>query len=120
MRQQLKRLENRHRARECSVSDRLMKKLDWKSLAIGMLMTTTVIACTGVKNTSEDKTITQNQWDNSQKWDIKVLDLPFQVPEGYEPFSSIWIGDLGDSTINPKSGAGLKKRPQVLVRKRIK
>ena len=83
-------------------------------------MTTTVIACTGTKTTSEDKSIAKNQWDNSQKWDIKILDLPFEVPEGYEPFSSLWIGDLGDSTIHAKSGVGLRKRPQVLVRKRIK
>ena len=88
-----------------------MKKLDWKSLAIGVLLTTTIVACVGAKNT------TSEQWDNNQKWDIKVLDLPFNVPEGYEPFSALWIGDLGRSTIHNEDG--LRKRPQVLVRKRI-
>jgi hypothetical protein len=91
-----------------------MKKLDWKSLAIGVLLTTTIVACVGAKNT------TNEQWDNNQKWDIKVLDLPFNVPEGYEPFSTLWIGDLSSkTTVYGGLEDGLKKRPQVYVRKRI-
>ena len=91
-----------------------MKKLDWKSLAIGVLLTTTIMFGTGAATSTTEK------WDANQKWDIKVLDLPFNVPEGYEPFSTLWIGDLSSkTTVYGGLEDGLKKRPQVYVRKRI-
>ena len=31
-----------------------MKQLDWKSLAIGVLLTTTIVACVGAKNTTNE------------------------------------------------------------------
>ncbi len=48
-----KHLERRHRGHECSVSYMLMNKLDWKSFAIGVLLTTTVMFGTGATSPSD-------------------------------------------------------------------
>jgi len=79
LRQQLKRLENWHRNHECSVSYRLMKQLDRKSFAIGVLLTTTVMFGTGAATNTTDK------WDAKQKWEIKTSSG--KIPEGWEPFA---------------------------------
>ena len=64
-----------------------MKKLDWKSFAIGVLLTTTVIACVG-------STSVNDKWDKNQNWEIKSTNLMGTVNakysnkslDGFEPF----------------------------------
>ena len=63
-----------------------MKQLDWKSFAIGVLLTTTLIACVGATSVND-------KWDSNQKWDTKMTKVTGEVlwdqnPSllGYEPF----------------------------------
>ena len=81
LQQQLKRLENRHRGHECSVSYRLMKQLDWKSFAIGVLLTTTVMFGTGAATSTSEK------WDSNQRWELSIADNIYQTTKaGHEPY----------------------------------
>ena len=58
-----------------------MKQLDWKSFAIGVLLTTTVMFGTGAETSTTEK------WDADQKWDIKSQRVNTKsTPDGYEPF----------------------------------
>ena len=56
-----------------------MKKLDWKSFAIGVLLTTTVMFGTGAATNTTDK------WDAKQKWEVKTSGRV--ISEGWEPFA---------------------------------
>ena len=47
-----------------------MKHLDWKSFAIGILLTTTVVFGVAATNPTTEK-----QWDENQKWLIKTTDV---------------------------------------------
>jgi hypothetical protein len=61
-----------------------MKQLDWKSLAIGVLLTTTVMLGTGAATSSTEK------WNGDQMWKISytgVSGSPHDQP-GWEPFQS--------------------------------
>ena len=70
-----------------------MKKLDWKSFSIGVLLTTTVVLSTaaGAANGSSD-------WSNQMKWITKVTDvgeginMHFDVNPGFEPFQAVVVG----------------------------
>ena len=76
-----------------------MKKIDWKSFAIGVLLTTTVMFGTGAAISTTDK------WDDNQKWDIKLTTPSVAVASGelelpgYEPFHSVVTG-LNGRTIS--------------------
>jgi hypothetical protein len=66
-----------------------MKQLDWKSFAIGVLLTTTLIACVGATSVND-------RWDSNQKWDTKATNLSGEVYSGlnpsllgYEPFETM-------------------------------
>ena len=97
-----------------------MKKLDWKSFAIGVLLTTTVMFGTGAATSSTEK------WDADQQWETKVtapktteqsglikvkpLKLGFQKPAvGWEPFQAITTLDRRD---NPEVKIVWRKRVQ--------
>ena len=69
-----------------------MKKLDWKSFAIGVLLTTTVMLGTGAATSTTEK------WDANQKWSL-LVEQPGQLGSwgsksgrkrmvGYEPFAA--------------------------------
>jgi hypothetical protein len=63
-----------------------MKQLDWKSFAIGVLLTTTVMLGTGAATSTTDK------WDENQQWKITLTDTgsPHDQP-GWEPFQAALI-----------------------------
>tara|TARA_Y100000361_G_C10868782_1_gene193134 strand:- start:251 stop:472 length:222 start_codon:yes stop_codon:yes gene_type:complete len=56
-----------------------MKILDWKSFAIGALLTTTIVLGTGASN----KPAT---WDKNQQWEFKTSNTK-NIPKGWEPFA---------------------------------
>jgi hypothetical protein len=60
-----------------------MKQLDWKSFAIGVLLTTTVMFGTAAKTST---TRENGAWDSSQSWKVKS---PTSIGSnrGFEPFS---------------------------------
>ena len=64
-----------------------MKKLDWKSFAIGVLLTTTVMFGTGAATSSTEK------WNGDQMWKITYTGVsagqgsPHDQP-GWEPFQA--------------------------------
>ena len=69
-----------------------MKQLDWKSFAIGVLLTTTVMFGTGAATSTNEK------WDANQKWEVIRTGAggnPQRTREvGYEPFHTIGIDIL--------------------------
>ena len=67
-----------------------MENLDWKSLSIGVLLTSTVMLGTGV--TSEKAEI----WDTDQQWLIAEVPINETNPtkKGWEPISSAGDGLL--------------------------
>jgi hypothetical protein len=82
-----------------------MKKLDWKSFAIGVLLTTTVMFGTGAAG--PELPPLHNKWDTDQMWKISYTGTsgsPHDQP-GWEPFQAHVI----------KSG-----NTRVIWRKRIK
>ena len=58
-----------------------MKKLDWKSFTIGVLLTTTIVLGTGA---SSSPLITS--WDPNQQWEFKTSNTK-DIPKGWEPFA---------------------------------
>jgi hypothetical protein len=58
-----------------------IKILDWKSFAIGVLLTTTIVLGTGA--TSSPLIIS---WDPNQQWEYKTSNTK-NIPEGWEPFA---------------------------------
>ena len=66
-----------------------MKQLDWKSFAIGVLLTTTVMFGTGAATSTNEK------WDSNQKWEViynglRIGSTPQTTREaGYEPFQTL-------------------------------
>jgi hypothetical protein len=58
-----------------------MKLLDWKSFAIGVLLTTTIVFGTGA---SSSPLIIS--WDPNQQWDYKTSNTK-SIPKGWEPFA---------------------------------
>ena len=67
-----------------------MKHLDWKSFAIGVLLTTTVMFGTGAATSKTKK------WDANQKWEVLRTGFEKQttLEAGYEPFHT-----LGNNTL---------------------
>jgi len=69
-----------------------MKKLDWKSFAIGVLLTTTVVLSTGAA-TSKTR-----DWDDQMRWYTKSTDvgngllLDYSTGAGFEPFQAVVVG----------------------------
>jgi hypothetical protein len=57
-----------------------LKILDWKSFAIGVLLTTTIVLGTGA---SKAETIF---WDKNQQWEFKTSNGK-NIPKGWEPFA---------------------------------
>ena len=78
-----------------------MKKLDWKSFVIGVLLTTTVMLGTGAATSTSEKL------DTDQQWELKSVRVKSKAPEGYEPFQ-----------INNTPAFG--SNPYIIWRKRIK
>jgi len=70
-----------------------MKQLDWKSFAIGVLLTTTVVFGVAATNPTTGK-----QWDENQKWAIYTVSYGewrrsigkpiLSLLDGMEPFAS--------------------------------
>ena len=58
-----------------------MKKLDWKSFAIGILLTTTIVLGTGAASSP-----LINSWDPTQQWEFKTSNGK-NIPKGWEPFA---------------------------------
>ena len=58
-----------------------MKKLDWKSFAIGVLLTTTIVLGTGAASSP-----LINSWDPTQQWEFKTSNGK-NIPKGWEPFA---------------------------------
>ena len=56
-----------------------MKLLDWKSFAIGVLLTTTIVLGTGAK-------LEIISWDTNQQWEFKTSNGK-NIPKGWEPFA---------------------------------
>ena len=66
-----------------------MKLLDWKSFAIGVLLTTTIVLGTGAsKEPTVDllKKLEIIPWDANQQWEYKTSN-PKNIPKGWEPFA---------------------------------
>ena len=53
-----------------------MKILEWKSFAIGVLLTTTVVLGTGASNKPTKKNLWEKieilSWDKNQQWEFKI------------------------------------------------
>ena len=86
-----------------------MKKTDWKSFAIGVLLTTTVIFGTGAATSTigPELPALYNKWDTDQLWKTAYTGIygnPHDQP-GWEPFQAHVL----------KSGS-----TRVIWRKRIK
>ena len=67
----------------------MMKLLDWKSFAIGVLLTTTVTFGTGASNkptTNLVGTIGTLFWDEEQQWEFETSNGE-KFPKGWEPFA---------------------------------
>ena len=67
----------------------MMKLLDWKSFAIGVLLTTTVVLVSGASNkptTSLIGTVGTLFWDEDQQWEFKTSNGE-KIPKGWEPFA---------------------------------
>ena len=64
-----------------------MKQLDWKSFAIGVLLTTTIMFGTGAATSTTEK------WDANQQWDVRRTGIggnPQIIHQaGYEPFQTL-------------------------------
>lgn len=56
-----------------------MKRLDWKSFAIGVLLTTTIVLGTGASK------LEIVSWDTNQQWEFKTSNGK-NIPKGWEPF----------------------------------
>ena len=56
-----------------------MKILDWKSFAIGALLTTTIMLGTGASNKPAI-------WGENQQWEFKTSNTK-NIPKGWEPFA---------------------------------
>ena len=67
-----------------------MKKLDWKSFAMGVLLTTTAILGIGAATSTTEK------WDADQQWLIAEIPISEANPtkKGWEPISSAGDGLL--------------------------
>ncbi|MDC0316568.1 hypothetical protein OAM03_02390 [Verrucomicrobia bacterium] len=67
-----------------------MKKLDWKSFVIGVLLTSTVILGTGAATRASEN------WDADQQWLIAEIPISEANPtkKGWEPISSAGDGLL--------------------------
>ena len=67
----------------------MMKLLDWKSFAIGVLLTTTVVLSTGASNKPAKNligTVGTLLWDEDQQWEFKTSNGR-KIPKGWEPFA---------------------------------
>lgn len=67
-----------------------MKKLDWKSFAIGVLLTATFMLGTGAATRASEN------WDADQQWLIAEIPISEAKPtkKGWEPISSAGDGLL--------------------------
>jgi hypothetical protein len=68
-----------------------MKQLDWKSFAIGVLPTTTVMFGTGAatSTTTDPFDDAVEKWDADQQWIILGRPETVNGNPGYEPFQMI-------------------------------
>jgi len=63
--------------------------LDWKSFAIGVLLTTTIVLGTGASNKSNKDLLKKLEiisWDTNQQWEYKTSNGK-NIPKGWEPFA---------------------------------
>ena len=63
--------------------------LDWKSFAIGVLLTTTIVLGTGASNKSNKDLLKKLEiisWDTNQQWEFKTSNGK-NIPKGLAPFS---------------------------------
>jgi len=67
-----------------------MEILEWKSFAIGVLLTTTVVLGTGASNKPTNKSLLEKieilSWDKNQQWEFKTSNTK-NIPRGWEPFA---------------------------------
>ena len=67
----------------------IMKLLEWRSFAIGALLTTTIVLGTGAsKEPTVDllKKLEIVPWDANQQWEFKTSNGK-KIPKGWEPFA---------------------------------
>jgi hypothetical protein len=92
-----------------------MKKLDWKSFAIGVLLTTTVMLGTGAVTDYESTAYSSNpgagnsHWDNHQQWKVVQTGVDASVTGqlGYEPFEVKGNQTLWRMRINPNPAGSM-------------
>ena len=66
-----------------------MKKLDWKSFTIGVLLTTTIVLGTGASKKPSKNILNKLEiisWDANQQWEFKTSKTK-NIPKGWEPFA---------------------------------
>ena len=82
-----------------------MKKLDWKSFAIGILVTTTVVFGVAATNPNQQK-----QWDENQIWLTKIVPIPAAaLTEEY--LKQIRSGLIGWEFVDVKGTDLIYRRP---------
>ena len=67
----------------------IMKLLDWKSFAIGVLLTTTIVLGTGASNKPNKDLLKKLEiisWDANQLWEFKTSNGK-NIAKGWEPFA---------------------------------
>tara|TARA_B100000676_G_scaffold3230_1_gene2958 strand:+ start:150 stop:443 length:294 start_codon:yes stop_codon:yes gene_type:complete len=69
-----------------------MKILEWKSFAIGVLLTTTVVFSTGASNKPTNKNLLEKieilSWDKNQQWEFKTSNTK-NIPKDGNPLLTI-------------------------------
>ena len=66
-----------------------MKRLDWKSFAIGVLLTATIVLGISASNKPSKNILNQLEiisWDANQQWEFKTSNTK-NIPKGWEPFA---------------------------------
>ena len=82
-----------------------MKILEWKSFAIGVLLTTTVVLGTGASNKPTNKNLLEKieilSWDKNQQWEFKTSNTK-NIPLIWTNYQirDRWTRDLQPSSTN--------------------
>ena len=96
-----------------------MKKLDWKSFAIGVLLTTTVMLGTGAVTDYGGQGMPDGRsyWDTHQQWKVVQTGVDASVTGqmGYEPFQVKGNQTLWRMRINPNPAGEMRFEPSKTV-----
>ena len=90
-----------------------MKHLDWKSFAIGVLLTTTVMFGTGAVTDDDVLADGVHGWDTYQQWKVVQTSVDASVTGqmGYEPFHVKGNQTLWRMRINPNPAGEMRLGP---------